>query len=150
MNRAEILAELEQIQSLIAEPVREESLAVAQQRLEALGEAIRLDVARNTEDCPFEPGRITLVGLQSRAPKPKKKKKQKAKARQQPAPARPKARPSGLPLTGRIAALVREGVPTEEIVALYRIKPEHVSAFVATFVTPVAVECELTRCPTPL
>ena len=52
--------------------------------------------------------------------------------------------------------MVRNGVPTEEIVALYRIKPEHVEAFVAAFIDPAiaptldTAEADLTRCPTQL
>lgn len=145
MSRADTVAELERIGVLLEEPLGDGALGEARRRLEALR-----GVLAQAEECPFEPGSVRLVGMQYR--------------RAKPTPPRPK-RPQ-VPLTGRIASMVRAGIPAQEIARLYKIKPPHIEAFVAQFVSPVLAELQeasvatvaneagsgsgaIMRCPTP-
>ena len=148
MSRADTVAELERIGALLEEPLGDGALGEARRRLEALR-----GVLAQAEECPFEPGSVRLVGMQYRRAKPP------------PSPPSPRPRPKQPeePLTGRIANMVRAGIPAQEIARLYKIKPPHVEAFVAQFVTPVQAEVQevsvpvvneagpgtLMRCPTP-
>jgi hypothetical protein len=130
VNRAEIVTELEQIRALLngAGP---ELLDEVRRRLEVLGERVRTSDLPDSSVCPFEPGTAQLVGMQFRRtpasipamPVPKSA-----------TPTVPSERRS--PLTGRIAAMVRDGVSTEEIIRLYRIRSEHVAAFIAAYIAP--------------
>jgi hypothetical protein len=162
VTRGEIVAELRRIRARLEEWPSREAHADAYEAVGALERVVRAGALFDPDGCPFEPGTVRLVSVQSRpkgadAPPPKPRKKKKKKKAKPPAAATtarpaPPPRRDGPPLTGRIAAMVRAGVPDDQIVERYRIKPEHAAAFVAAFVEPARAEAgaqELMRCPSP-
>lgn len=145
VNRGEIVAGLERILALLEGPLSAVERAEARSAVERLRAAIECGDLFDPGGCPFEPGTVRLTGLQSRPAKPVRLSKKPASKPPRPAAAKAPKKPAprssssdGVPLTGRIASMVRAGVPTEEIVRMYRIKPEHVEAFIASFVTAVS------------
>jgi hypothetical protein len=133
VSRADTVAELERIGALLEEPLRDGALDDARRRLEALRA-----VLAQADECPFEPGSVRLVGMQYRRATPPPRPKQSTASKKPKQPKKP--REPKEPLTGRIAAMVRDGIPAQEIARLYQIKPPHVEAFVAQFVTPVLAQ----------